>query len=230
MVSEYGVVGVAVPGDEGDGLRGGGVLADEDRVGPRHHHLVQRPLGELQRVVEQLGRSPRQLSLFVGLADQVAQLLQGGAVVQFLDRFDTDSAQQPVGRPVEDPDDRADHLQVAQSGTGQCLGQPFRYGDGEVLRGQLAQHHLHDRGEDEGEDDGDAGDGAVGDADAGQHGPQQRGDGGSAMKPTTRPVTVMPSWAPESMNDSRSSTLRARAAFLSPSSAWRARASRSAET
>ncbi|KUM95626.1 hypothetical protein AQI88_16285 [Streptomyces cellostaticus] len=53
---------------------------------------------------------------------------------------------------------------------------------------------------------------------------------GSAKKPTTRPVTVMPSWAPDSMNDRRSRTFRARAAFLSPASACRARASRSAET
>ncbi len=53
---------------------------------------------------------------------------------------------------------------------------------------------------------------------------------GSAMKPTTSPVTVMPSCAPDSMNDSRSSTLRARAALRSPASASRARVSRSAET
>lgn len=55
---------------------------------------------------------------------------------------------------------------------------------------------------------------------------------GSAMKPTTRPVTVMPSWAPDSMNDNRSSTFSARAARLSPASASRARARarRSAET
>jgi len=53
---------------------------------------------------------------------------------------------------------------------------------------------------------------------------------GSAMKPTTRRVTVMPSWAPDSMNDNRSSTFGARAALLPPASVSRARARRSPET
>jgi hypothetical protein len=50
------------------------------------------------------------------------------------------------------------------------------------------------------------------------------------MKPTTSAVTVMPSCAPDSMNDSRPITWTALAAFLSPAAACWDRASRSAET
>ncbi|CAO0825370.1 hypothetical protein SMICM17S_04754 [Streptomyces microflavus] len=53
---------------------------------------------------------------------------------------------------------------------------------------------------------------------------------GSARKPTTSPVTVMPSWAPESMKESRSRTVTARAARLSPAAASRKSVRRSADT
>ena len=42
---------------------------------------------------------------------------------------------------------------------------------------------------------------------------------GSAMYPTSRPVTVMPSCAPESMNDVRRVICKARPAAASPASA-----------
>lgn len=56
VVTEDRVVGVAVLGDQLDRLGGRGVPTDEDGVRTRDHHLVQRPIGELQDVVEQVGR------------------------------------------------------------------------------------------------------------------------------------------------------------------------------
>ncbi len=177
VVAEDRVGGVAVAGDQVDRLGGRGVVPHEDGVGPGHQHLLEGALGELQGVVEQEGGVPRQLALLVGLADQVAQFLQGRAVVQLLDRLDADLAQQPVGGAVEDPHQRADDLEVEQGGGGEGLRQPFGDGEGEVLRRQLAQDHLDGGGEDEGEDHRDAGHGRVRDADAGQDRTEQRGDG-----------------------------------------------------
>jgi hypothetical protein len=53
---------------------------------------------------------------------------------------------------------------------------------------------------------------------------------GSATYPTSSTVTVMPSCAPESMNDSRPVTTSARAAAWSPSSARRRSLPRSTAT
>ena len=52
---------------------------------------------------------------------------------------------------------------------------------------------------------------------------------GSATKPTSRPVTVMPSCAPESMNEVRSVILRTRPAVASPASACAAMRLRSTD-
>ncbi len=118
-----------------------------------------------------------QVALLVGLADQMAELFEGGAVVQLLDRLDADLAEQLVGSAVEDVHDRAHDLQIDEGRGGEGLGQAFGDGQRQVLRRQLAQHHLYDGGQHEREDDGDHGDGAVGQAEAVQRGLQQRGDG-----------------------------------------------------
>lgn len=102
------VVGVPVLGDQFDGVGRARVLADQDGVGARHHHLVEDALGALQRVAEEGRGVPGQLAQLVGLADEVARLFQGRAVVQFLDGLNADMAQQPVGSTVKDPYDRAD--------------------------------------------------------------------------------------------------------------------------
>ncbi|KFG01628.1 hypothetical protein IQ62_05640 [Streptomyces scabiei] len=119
VVAEHRVVRVAVLRDQLDRLGGGGVLADEDGGHAWHHHLVEGPLGELQGVVEQFGGALGQFTLFVGLADEVAQLLQGGAVVELLDGLDAHLAQQSVGHAVEDAHHRAHDLQIRERGAGQ---------------------------------------------------------------------------------------------------------------
>lgn len=177
VVAEHRVVRVTVPRDELDRLGGGGVVADEDGGHPRHHHLVEGPLGELQGVVEQFGGVLGQFTLLVGLADEVAQLLQGRAVVQFLDGLDAHPAQQPVGGAVEDVHDRADDLQVGERGGGQGLRQAFGDGQREVLGCQFTEDHLDDGGRREREDDGDPADRALRDPEAGQGRFEQGGDG-----------------------------------------------------
>lgn len=138
VITQDGVGGVAVLADQLDRFGGGGSLADEDGVHARHHHLTEGPLGELQGVVDQVGGVLGQLALLVGLTDPMAELLQSGAVVQLLDGLDTDLAQQPVRRAVEDPYEGTDDLQVAEGGGGKSLREPRRHGDREVLWRQLA--------------------------------------------------------------------------------------------
>ena len=53
---------------------------------------------------------------------------------------------------------------------------------------------------------------------------------GSAITPSSREVIVMPSWAPESWNDSSRSALRTVRATRSPASAWRSISARSTVT
>ena len=52
---------------------------------------------------------------------------------------------------------------------------------------------------------------------------------GSATYPTIRPVTVMPSWAPDSMNEVRPVMARARRALASPAPARTRRRARSTD-
>lgn len=166
-----------MPGDQLDGLGGEGVAADERHVGARDHHLAQVPLRELQRVVHEFGRGGREFALFVGFTDEVAQLLQGRAVVELLDGFDADAAQQPVGDAVEDMDHGADDPQVDQGGGGEGLRHALGHGEGEVLGGEFAEDHLDDGRHHERQHHGDARDQAVGEARAVQGGPQEGGDG-----------------------------------------------------
>lgn len=177
MVAEDRVVGVSVAADERDGLGERGVLAYEHGVGARHHDLVQGPLRERQCVVEEFGGVGRKTAPFVRCADQMAQLLQSGPVVEFLDGFDAHGAQQPGGGAVEDAYRGSDDLQVQERGGGQGFGEPFGDGECEVLRGQFAEDHLEEGGEREGEHDGDRRDGAVRQPGALQGRPEQRGDG-----------------------------------------------------
>ncbi|CAM5422520.1 hypothetical protein SMICM304S_04363 [Streptomyces microflavus] len=63
----------------------------------------------------------------------MAELLQGGAVVEFLDRFDADPARSRFATPSKTWTTRADDPQVDEGGGGQGLRHPLGYGKGEVL-------------------------------------------------------------------------------------------------
>ncbi len=132
-------------------------------------------------------------------------------VVQFLDRLDADEAQQPVGRAVEQTDQRRGEPHVQPHRRRERAGDRLGLGDRQVLRCQLAEHHLRRRGQHErrartrrrttptpgGRPRSAAG--SISPAIA-----------GSAMKPSTSVVTVMPSCAPDSMKLSRLCTSSAR--------------------
>src|SRR5690606_21894515 len=86
--AEHRVVGVAVAGDELVQFGQGGCGADGYDLDARHHDLLGGVVGEVQGALQNVGLTAGQVTVCLGLVDAVAQLLQGGAVVQFFDRFD----------------------------------------------------------------------------------------------------------------------------------------------
>ena len=65
-------------------------------------------------------------------------------------RFDPQQSQQGVGGLVEHHDQPTEHGQIDAGGTGQTPRQRFRGRDGQVLRIQLTEDHLHHRGHHQG--------------------------------------------------------------------------------
>src|SRR5690606_15367445 len=173
--AEHRVVGVAVAGDELVQFGQGGCGADGYDLDARHHDLLGGVVGEVQGALQNVGLTAGQVTVCLGLVDDVAQLLQGGAVVQFFDRFDAHAAQEPVGRGVEQLDDRPGDGQVDEGGAGQGTGEWFGLGQGEVLGGQLTEHHLDDRRQGEAHRQGDGADHAFGHAEPSQRGGDQLG-------------------------------------------------------
>ncbi|GFJ88880.1 hypothetical protein Prum_025220 [Phytohabitans rumicis] len=131
------------------------VGTDGVHVDARHHHLARGEPPEVQPAVEQRGDLHVEVPLGAGLRDDLLQVFGGGAGRQLLDRLDADPPQQPGRGQVEDPDHRAEHGQVEQRGPAQPPGERLRAGDGQVFRSQLAEHHLHDGGDEQDQHDRD---------------------------------------------------------------------------
>ena len=90
-------------------------------------------------------------ALLVGGAHQDPELGQGADVGELLRGLDPEEADRAVGRAVEEPDDRAEDQPVDAHHRRQQERGALGTGDGEALRDQLAHHHLHDGGQEDGE-------------------------------------------------------------------------------
>jgi hypothetical protein len=114
-------------------------------------------------------------------------------VVQFLDRFDSGLAEQLVRGAVEDADDRADDLQVGEGGGGKGLGEPFGDREGQVFGASSPRTICRTVATTRARTTENA-ETALADrpvpSNAGLISAETEG---SARKPTTRPVTVVPS-------------------------------------
>ncbi len=155
--------------------------ADETEVGglvdgvdarTRDHRVLDVLLREVEDAVEQDGQVVGQVTALAGLLDDRLEVLRRRGVLDVVDGFDLQRAQQGVGGLVEEPDEPAEHLEVGQRGTAQPRRHRFGLGDGEVLREQLAEQHLDERGEHERHDATDGDPDPAGDADAAQERPE----------------------------------------------------------
>lgn len=76
-------------------------------------------------------------------------------MIDVVDRFDTEDAQQGVRGFVEDRDEPAEQGQIDRGRAGEPGGERLGAGDGQVLREQFAEEHLDERRDEQGEDGAD---------------------------------------------------------------------------
>lgn len=115
-----------------------------------------------------LGRVP-------GQGDELAGGAGGG---QLLGGFDTQGPYEPVGDRVERGDHRPEEAGEDVLRARDEAGDLKRLGDRPVLGYEFADHHLHGRGEQHADHDGDTGHGALGQSDRGEGSVQQFGERG----------------------------------------------------
>ncbi|OLT13543.1 hypothetical protein BJF79_20500 [Actinomadura sp. CNU-125] len=157
LVVQHGVAGVA-------GAHLGPDLGDRravvDGVGLRagDHGVLDVAAGEVEDAVEEERQVGREVAAAPRVGDDVREVPFGGGVLHVVDGFDPQGPQQQVRGLVEHPDQPPEDLQVEERRPRQAARDRFGPGDGEVFREQLPEHHLHERGQDQGEDgpDGDA--------------------------------------------------------------------------
>jgi hypothetical protein len=141
-----------MPGvEERDDVGGRGRGGHEADVDPRHHHRAGGEAAKVQAPVEQGRHLGGENAVGAGGGDDLFEVFGGGALGQLVDRFDADAPQQTRGGGVEEPDDRPEHGQVGERRAAERLGHRLRPGDGQIFRGELAEHHLHDGCHDQGE-------------------------------------------------------------------------------
>jgi hypothetical protein len=138
---------------------------------------------KVQRPAEQSGLLLGERPLAPGLPDDVAELLRRCALAQAFRGFDTKRAQQAVGGVVEQPDDRPGQACVELRDGREPEGERLGACDREVLRPQLAEHHLRHGRQQQGERERDAGGGRLADAHAQQQGPQGLAERGLRQVP-----------------------------------------------
>ncbi len=124
--------------------------------------------------------------------DEQLQLFQRPHRPQLLPGFDAQPAHRPVGGAVQEPDDRAEDEAVDAQGKGDDQHRRHGKGDGHALGHQLPRHHLGHRGQHQGQGDGDARPGRLGqraqqwlqhlgDGRLGDEAEHQRGDGDAQL-------------------------------------------------
>ena len=124
-----------------------------DAVGPvaRDHRVLHVALGEVDDAIDHQRQLRRQIAAVAGLGDEVLEVVGRGTAVDVFDGFDAKQAQKGLGRPVEDDDQPPEDAEIDQRRARERAGQRIRRGDREILRIQLPEDHLHDRGQRQGD-------------------------------------------------------------------------------
>ena len=142
------------------------------RPGRRHATASTRERGIMACSAVRVGKSrmrsssvdssARQFPGVARLRHDVLEVAGGRRVLDVVHRLDPQRAQQQVGRLVEQPDQPAEQRRYRVVEQRQPPGDRFGSRDGQVLREQLTEQHLHERREQHGQD------GADGDPDRGR--------------------------------------------------------------
>ena len=136
---------------------------DRDHTVPRHHRVGSLEVAEVDRPLEQRRLRRREVPALGRRVDDQVEFLGRDRSAQLLDRFDADEPQESVRRTVEEADDRAGDLEVEPGRRSDRPRDRLRLCDGEVLRGELAEHHLRPGRQHERDEQGDAAGGRLGD-------------------------------------------------------------------
>lgn len=172
------IAGVAVRAQGVEELVDRPLGAQRDHARAGDHDVLGGAVAELQRPLQHVGQPGRQFAGRGRLRHDARQLLGGGAVFELLHGLDAEQAHEPGGRGVEQADDRPGDHEIDVRRAGEELRDVLGPRDAEVLGGQLADDHLHDRGDRDAEGHRDAGDGRTGQPGGLERAAQHAGDRG----------------------------------------------------
>ena len=130
-------------------LGGGRRSLDRDDAVPGHHRIGGLEIAEVDRSLEEHRLRRGEVAALGGRVDDQIEFLGRDRHAEFLDRLDAEQAQEPVGGPVEEADDRPGDTEIEQRRRGDRKSHRLGFGDRQVLRGEFAEHHLSARGEDQ---------------------------------------------------------------------------------
>jgi hypothetical protein len=122
-----------------------------DDVVPPHHHLADRPLGQVEGAREEVRLRALDRPLGPGLREHHGQLLGGVGRGQLLLGLQADEAHRPVGDRVEQPDERPEDQHEEPVGQREGEEGRFRTSDGQVLGDHLADHEVEERDQQQGD-------------------------------------------------------------------------------
>ncbi len=123
-----------------DGLVG----VDHVSAGAGNHRVLRGAGREVEDPVEQSRQLPWQFAGLARFGDDVFEVARRRRMLDVVYRFDPQRPQQQVRRRVEQLDQPPEQRQIDRGGPRKPPGHRFGAGDGEVLREQLAEDHLHD--------------------------------------------------------------------------------------
>ena len=161
---------------------------------PRHQGVGRGLVGEAHRAGEQRRRGVADRALLGRRLEQPGQLGQRAHRLELLLGLDAEQAHRPVGGPVEQADQRAEHGAVDPQERREEQRRRLGLGHRHRLGGQLAHHHLQHRGEHQGDghrhrphrrradDRLEQRLDQLGDHRLGQEAQQQRGDGDAELR------------------------------------------------
>ncbi|BDZ65426.1 hypothetical protein GCM10025877_23640 [Agromyces mangrovi Wang et al. 2018] len=125
--------------------------ADDVDPHARHHGVLDVAMREVEDAVEQDRQLVGQVAARARVVDDVLEVLRRGARIDVVHRLDPDQPEHGVGRRVEQGDEPAEDAEVDLRRARQPAGERIGVRDRQVLGEELAEDHLRDRREREGE-------------------------------------------------------------------------------
>ena len=128
--------------DRGKAFLGRQVDGQRHDVGPRHHHLRDLLVGEVEDLVEHLLLLLLELAALGGSVEEHLQLGLGESAALLTRRLEPEDAQYGVGRVLEHPDQRPHQDEEPADGPGDEDGGRLRVPQGDSLGNELADHDV----------------------------------------------------------------------------------------